>query len=140
MLRRADAKPLIQELNVGDAAEPQGRGTGQPPWKSEQKTLDNIIQSDISGSDLQRNTTVQLFCRAVQWKLSACFGQVELWQTWMGTDSWICCWHMERAPGSQSLSSRSRRCVCACQWSKKYIDPILLLQLVKVEPVLTTVC
>uniref|UniRef100_A0A8C9WTS9 Cartilage acidic protein 1a n=1 Tax=Sander lucioperca TaxID=283035 RepID=A0A8C9WTS9_SANLU len=26
--RRADADPLIQELNVGDAAEPQGRGTG----------------------------------------------------------------------------------------------------------------
>ncbi|XP_076001733.1 cartilage acidic protein 1a [Genypterus blacodes] len=26
--RRADAQPLIQELNVGDAAEPQGRGTG----------------------------------------------------------------------------------------------------------------
>ncbi|GLD45838.1 cartilage acidic protein 1-like protein, partial [Lates japonicus] len=25
--RRADADPLIQELNVGDAAEPQGRGT-----------------------------------------------------------------------------------------------------------------
>lgn len=28
VLRRADADPLIQELNVGDAAEPQGRGTG----------------------------------------------------------------------------------------------------------------
>lgn len=28
--RRADADPLIQELNVGDAAEPQGRGTGRP--------------------------------------------------------------------------------------------------------------
>lgn len=27
--RRPDAKVLIQELNVGDAAEPQGRGTGQ---------------------------------------------------------------------------------------------------------------
>ncbi|XP_035515232.1 cartilage acidic protein 1a [Morone saxatilis] len=26
--RRADADPLIQELNVGDAAEPEGRGTG----------------------------------------------------------------------------------------------------------------
>uniref|UniRef100_A0A4W6CKZ6 Cartilage acidic protein 1a n=1 Tax=Lates calcarifer TaxID=8187 RepID=A0A4W6CKZ6_LATCA len=26
--RRADEDPLIQELNVGDAAEPQGRGTG----------------------------------------------------------------------------------------------------------------
>ncbi|XP_068585041.1 cartilage acidic protein 1a [Cebidichthys violaceus] len=26
--RRADADPLIQELHVGDAAEPQGRGTG----------------------------------------------------------------------------------------------------------------
>ncbi|KAK1885890.1 Cartilage acidic protein 1 [Dissostichus eleginoides] len=26
--RRADADPLISELNVGDAAEPQGRGTG----------------------------------------------------------------------------------------------------------------
>ncbi|XP_073328125.1 cartilage acidic protein 1a isoform X2 [Pagrus major] len=26
--RRADADPLIQQLNVGDAAEPQGRGTG----------------------------------------------------------------------------------------------------------------
>uniref|UniRef100_UPI0037E8BE1D cartilage acidic protein 1a n=1 Tax=Semicossyphus pulcher TaxID=241346 RepID=UPI0037E8BE1D len=26
--RRANADPLIQELNVGDAAEPQGRGTG----------------------------------------------------------------------------------------------------------------
>ncbi|XP_037620254.1 cartilage acidic protein 1a isoform X1 [Sebastes umbrosus] len=26
--RRADADPLIQELNAGDAAEPQGRGTG----------------------------------------------------------------------------------------------------------------
>ncbi|XP_053188752.1 cartilage acidic protein 1a [Scomber japonicus] len=26
--RRADADPVIQELNVGDAAEPQGRGTG----------------------------------------------------------------------------------------------------------------
>ncbi|KAK2815834.1 hypothetical protein Q5P01_026301 [Channa striata] len=26
--RRVDADPLIQELNVGDAAEPQGRGTG----------------------------------------------------------------------------------------------------------------
>ncbi|XP_019117118.2 cartilage acidic protein 1a isoform X3 [Larimichthys crocea] len=26
--RRADGDPLIQELNVGDAAEPQGRGTG----------------------------------------------------------------------------------------------------------------
>ncbi|XP_070827514.1 cartilage acidic protein 1a [Chaetodon trifascialis] len=26
--RRTDADPLIQELNVGDAAEPQGRGTG----------------------------------------------------------------------------------------------------------------
>ncbi|KAM7393882.1 hypothetical protein PAMP_020718 [Pampus punctatissimus] len=26
--KRADADPLIQELNVGDAAEPQGRGTG----------------------------------------------------------------------------------------------------------------
>ncbi|XP_044045854.1 cartilage acidic protein 1a isoform X2 [Siniperca chuatsi] len=26
--RRADADPLIQELNVGEAAEPQGRGTG----------------------------------------------------------------------------------------------------------------
>ncbi|XP_030271221.1 cartilage acidic protein 1a [Sparus aurata] len=28
VLRRADADPLIQQLNVGDAAEPQGRGTG----------------------------------------------------------------------------------------------------------------
>lgn len=28
VVRRADADPLIQELNVGDAAEPQGRGTG----------------------------------------------------------------------------------------------------------------
>ncbi|MEQ2169419.1 Cartilage acidic protein 1, partial [Goodea atripinnis] len=28
--RRANADPLIEELNVGDAAEPQGRGTGQP--------------------------------------------------------------------------------------------------------------
>ncbi|KAL7405205.1 hypothetical protein ABVT39_025197 [Epinephelus coioides] len=28
VLRRADADPLIQELKVGDAAEPQGRGTG----------------------------------------------------------------------------------------------------------------
>nr|XP_046262645.1 cartilage acidic protein 1a [Scatophagus argus]XP_046262652.1 cartilage acidic protein 1a [Scatophagus argus] len=28
VLRRANADPLIQELNVGDAAEPQGRGTG----------------------------------------------------------------------------------------------------------------
>lgn len=27
--RRANADPLIEELNVGDAAEPQGRGTGQ---------------------------------------------------------------------------------------------------------------
>lgn len=27
--KRAGADPLIQELNVGDAAEPQGRGTGQ---------------------------------------------------------------------------------------------------------------
>ncbi|XP_036962181.1 cartilage acidic protein 1a [Acanthopagrus latus] len=28
VLRRAGADPLIQQLNVGDAAEPQGRGTG----------------------------------------------------------------------------------------------------------------
>lgn len=28
--RRANADPLIEELNVGDAAEPQGRGTGRP--------------------------------------------------------------------------------------------------------------
>ncbi|KAM9856535.1 cartilage acidic protein 1a [Aulostomus maculatus] len=28
VLRRSDADPLIQELNAGDAAEPQGRGTG----------------------------------------------------------------------------------------------------------------
>lgn len=27
--RRANADPLIEELNVGDAAEPQGRGTGR---------------------------------------------------------------------------------------------------------------
>lgn len=27
--RRTNADPLIQELNVGDAAEPQGRGTGR---------------------------------------------------------------------------------------------------------------
>lgn len=29
MSRRANADPLIEELNVGDAAEPQGRGTGR---------------------------------------------------------------------------------------------------------------
>lgn len=28
--RRANADPVIEELNVGDAAEPQGRGTGRP--------------------------------------------------------------------------------------------------------------
>ncbi|KAM9363855.1 cartilage acidic protein 1a [Symphorus nematophorus] len=28
VLRRTDADPLIQDLNVGDAAEPEGRGTG----------------------------------------------------------------------------------------------------------------
>ncbi|KAG7223768.1 hypothetical protein INR49_026450 [Caranx melampygus] len=31
--RRADADPFIQELNVGDAAEPQGRGTGSDEVK-----------------------------------------------------------------------------------------------------------
>lgn len=41
--RRADADPLIQELNVGDAAEPEGRGTGQLSLKPERKTLDNIF-------------------------------------------------------------------------------------------------
>lgn len=30
--RRANADPLIEELNVGDAAEPQGRGTGRPSF------------------------------------------------------------------------------------------------------------
>ena len=29
MSRRANSDPKIEELNVGDAAEPQGRGTGE---------------------------------------------------------------------------------------------------------------
>lgn len=41
--RRANADPLIQELNVGDAAEPQGRGTGQPSLNSKQRTPEDVL-------------------------------------------------------------------------------------------------
>lgn len=41
--RRANADPLIQELNVGDAAEPQGRGTGQPSLNPEQNTGEHTL-------------------------------------------------------------------------------------------------
>lgn len=132
--RTVAADPLIQELNVGDASEPEGRGTGQPSLNQKQMTLDNIFSSvflfkcqnliwiyvtsvtSLFGPCLHThsheiNTIVKLLWRSVQWNLSDCFGQVALWQTWTGTDSWTCCWPMVRAPGNQSLSSRSHRCV-----------------------------
>lgn len=82
---------------------------------AEQKYLNvtSLCRSDLQRYKCQINSTVRLFCRSAQWKLSACFGQVELWLTLMGTDSWICCWRMERVPSSQSLSLRSHRSVCA---------------------------
>lgn len=30
--RREHADPAIEELNPGDASEPEGRGTGEPSW------------------------------------------------------------------------------------------------------------
>lgn len=45
--RRVDADPVIQELNVGDAEEPQGRGTGQPSLNSEQHTLVSSILKTV---------------------------------------------------------------------------------------------
>lgn len=43
-----------------------------------------------------------------------CSEQVVPWPTLMEMDDWTCCWHMERAPGSLSPSSRSPRCVFVC--------------------------
>lgn len=57
--RRADADPLIQELNVGDAAEPQGRGTGQPSLNSEQRTLEDVLYNSCISVGM-RLTEVQL--------------------------------------------------------------------------------
>lgn len=68
----------------------------------------------LSLDEICRGTAVRETSQYVGQSSESCvwFEQVALWQTWMGTDSWTCCWHMERVPSSQSLSSRSHRCVC----------------------------
>lgn len=99
--RRANADPLIKELNVGDAAEPQGRGTGRP----------SLNCSFVVFLWFWRKTTVELMYEAMK---MFCSEQVVPWPTLMEMDDWTCCWHTERAPSSLSPSSRSPRCVFVC--------------------------
>lgn len=120
--RRADADPLIEELHVGDAAEPQGRGTGHIVLSFILKMLKpqvNICDTSAPplyyewgdqrhGCQTKHLREVDLLAGAVK---AVCCGQAARWQISTGTDSWTCCWLMERAPSSPSLSSRSHRCV-----------------------------